>query len=90
MSNAHRHGNPVLTRRDRLLLKIRQAKELFEKVMAAGFRFWQPGELIALSDRSYMVRADGSWRRLWPGELISIAKHQYRVTNDGRHFDKVA
>ncbi len=79
-----------LTKRDRRILSLRRAKEIFKKLLHAGWKGWQPGEIITTSDRSYLVREDGSWKRLVPGEVILIRKTPFEVNADGKTFRRLA
>lgn len=79
-----------LTKRDRRALVVESAKKLLQKAIAAGYKLWQPGEVVTMSDRAYLVRDDGSWKRLHPGEELKINGTLYQVRPDGRTFKKVS
>lgn len=73
-----------LTKRDRRALIVELAKKLLQKAVAAGYRPWGPGEIVYMSDRSYLVRKDGSWKRLDPGMIVRIGRADYEVGPKGR------
>jgi len=78
------NGPEELTKRDRRTLAIALAKKLFQKAIAAGYRLWRPGEIVEMSDRSYLVRKDGSWKRLDPGMIVRIGRVDYEVGPKGK------
>jgi hypothetical protein len=68
-----------LTKTERRLKIAEAAKKLLQKAIAAGYQLWKPGEIVQMSDRSYLVRKDGSWKRLDPGMVILIGRREYLV-----------
>lgn len=59
-------------------------RKLFAKKRIAWSPFRSPGDIVHMSDRSYLVRKDGSWKRLVPGDVIQVGKQGFRVGPNGR------
>jgi hypothetical protein len=73
-----------LTKTERRIVVADLAKKLLQRAIAAGYQLWKPGEIVEMSDRSYLVRKDGSWKRLDPGMIIRIGKAHYEVGPRGK------
>jgi hypothetical protein len=86
MSNASTKARKPekLTKTERRIVVRELAKKLLQKAIAAGYRLWQPGEIVEMSDRSYLVRKDGSWKRLDPGAIVRIGRVDYEVGPRGK------
>lgn len=56
-----------LTKRDRRILALQDARAVYKRLLAAGYRDWEPGERIAASDGTeYEVQPNHEWRRVTP------------------------
>jgi hypothetical protein len=86
MSNASPKARKpeTLTKTERRIVVREMAKKLLQRAIAAGYKFWKPGEIVEMSDRSYLVRKDGSWKRLDPGMIIRIGRADYEVGPRGK------
>jgi hypothetical protein len=73
-----------LTKRDRRGLIAEAAKQLLQKAMGLGYQLWRPGEIVYMSDRSYLVRRDGSWKRLDPGMIVHLGRADHEVGPKGK------
>jgi len=73
---------PTKTIRRSLVTEL--AKKLLQKAIAAGYQLWRPGEIVYMSDRSYLIRKDGSWKRLDPGMIVRVGRADYEVGPKGR------
>lgn len=72
------------TKRERRFLIAEGARNILQKAIELGYRLWQPNEIIQMSDRSYLVRKDGSWKRLDPGMVVRIGRADYEVGPKGK------
>jgi hypothetical protein len=78
-----------LTRNDKRTLIREGAAKILKKAIAAGYKLWQPGEIVAMSDRAYLVQQSGAWKRLFPLQELQINGTLFQVGTDGRTLRKV-
>jgi len=78
-----------LTKRDRRIQVADYARKVLQKAMAGGFKLWRPGEVVEMSDRSYFVQPDGSWKRLRAGDVIRVGRFDFEVGADGKRLTRM-
>ena len=50
-------------RSDRKAMSLWARAKAFARAIDRGFRPWQPGQIILMSDRQYEVQRNGEWHR---------------------------